>query len=77
MGYISNVIADVISRAKRGTKYAGNEVHHIVAKSDYRAYQGRALLGRYSISVESSYNKVSIRKTLHKHLHNNEYHADS
>lgn len=75
IGYISNVIAETISKAKKGKKYSGNEVHHIVAQTDYRAGSSRALLSKYGISIGSSYNLVTIKKTLHKHLLTNAYHA--
>ena len=75
IGYLANVISDVIHSARRSRRYSGNEVHHIVAQSDYRASASRALLRNYGISTGSSYNLVTIRKTLHKHLHTNAYHA--
>ena len=75
VGYLSNVISETVSKAKKGRKYYGNEVHHIVAQSDYRAASTRSFIGKYGISTSSSYNLVTIKKTLHKHLHTNAYHA--
>ena len=75
VGYLSNVISETVSKAKKGRKYYGNEVHHIVAQSDYRAASTRLFIGQYGISTSSSYNLVTIKKTLHKHLHTNAYHA--
>ena len=75
VGYLSNVISETASKAKKGQKYYGNEVHHIVAQSDYRAASTRSFIGKYGISTSSSYNLVTIKKTLHKHLHTNAYHA--
>jgi RHS repeat-associated protein len=75
IGYLSNVISDIVQSARRSRKHSGNEVHHIVAQSDYRASSSRTLLRNYGISTGSSYNLVTIRKTLHKHLHTNAYHA--
>ena len=73
--YIATVISDAIASAKKGRRYWGNELHHIVAKSDYRASSSRRILSRYKISVNSSYNLVSLKKTLHRHVHTNSYHA--
>ena len=75
IGYLSNVISEAVSDAKNGRKYNGLEVHHIVAQSDYRAASTRSFIGSYGISTSSSYNLVTIKKTLHKHLHTNAYHA--
>ena len=75
VGYLSNVISETVSKAKKGRKYYGNEVHHIVAQSDYRAASTRMFIDQYGISTSSSYNLVTIKKTLHKHLHTNAYHA--
>ena len=75
VGYLSNVISEVVSKAKQGKKYKGKEVHHIVAQKDRRAASSRSILSKYKIGIESSYNKVSIRKTFHKHLHTNSYHT--
>ena len=74
VGYIATVISEAVSNAKRGRKYSGYEDHHIVAQSDWRAELSRNILSRYKISVNSPYNKISMKKTLHKHLHSNAYH---
>ena len=75
VGYLSNVISETVSKAKKGRKYYGNEVHHIVAQSDYRAATTRSFIGQYGITTSSLYNLVTIKKSLHKHLHSNAYHA--
>ena len=75
IGYIANVISDCVASARKGRKYWGNEVHHIVAQSDYRAASTRGFISKYGISTSSPYNLVTIKKTLHKHLHTNAYHA--
>ena len=75
IGYLANVIYDIVSKAKRARKYSGNEVHHIVAQSDYRAASTRSFIRNYGIYPWDSYNLVTIKKTLHKHLHTNAYHA--
>ena len=73
--YLANVISDCIDAAKKGKKHKGKEDHHIVAQSDYRADRSRKLLKNNDIETSSKYNIVSIKKTLHKHLHTNAYHA--
>ena len=75
VGYLTNVISDVVRSANSSKKYNGNEVHHIVAESDRRASDSRKLIKKYGISVNSNWNLVTISKTLHKHLHTNAYHA--
>ena len=75
IGYLTNVISDVVSSAKRGRKYNSNEVHHIVAESDHRAASTREFIERYGVYVWDSYNLVTIKNTLHRHLHTNAYHA--
>jgi len=75
VGYLSNVISETVSKAKNGRKYNGNEDHHIVAKDDYRADSTRQFIAEYGVYTYSPYNLVTIKKTLHKHLHTNAYHA--
>lgn len=75
VGYIANVINEIITKAKRGRKYSGYELHHIVAQKDFRAKLSRNLLKKYGISTYIKENTVSIKKTLHKHIHTNSYHA--
>ena len=75
IGYISNVISDAVSSAKRGRRYNGNEVHHIVARSDYRAEYTRTFIKRRGIEVSDPFNLVNIKNTLHRHLHTNAYHT--
>lgn len=67
-------ITSVVKVARVSRKYNSNEKHHIVAKSDRRASNSRKILNKYGISVNDKCNLVSIRKTLHKHLHTNAYH---
>ena len=67
-------ISAIVKVAKNSRKYNSNEVHHIVAKGDRRAKDSRNILNQCGISVNDRCNLVSIRKTLHKHIHTNEYH---
>ncbi len=73
--YIANVISEAVRSAKKGRRYSGYELHHIVAKNDYRAASSRKIFSRYGISVNSPYNLISLKKTLHKRVHTNSYHA--
>ena len=75
MGYLSNVLSEISRKAKSSKKYNGYEKHHIVAERDVRAQATRNLIKKYGISVYVSQNLVTIKKTLHKHLHTNSYHA--
>ena len=70
-----STITLVVKIAKKSRKYKGNEVHHIVAKSDRRAAKSRAILKSNKISVNDKCNLVSVKKTFHKHLHRNTYHS--
>ena len=72
--YLKTVIAEVVTVAKKSRQYSGNEDHHIVAHTDPRADWSRKLLQRYELSPWGIYNVVSIKKTLHKHLHTSAYH---
>lgn len=59
------------ARAKK--KLTGTEIHHIVAKGAYKATEARKVLNSVGISVESSLNKIPLKKGLHKRLHTNMY----
>ena len=71
VGYLIDVIKEIVRSAKNGKKYCGSEKHHIVAQTDFRAYQTRYLIKRYGIKTSDSVNIVSVKKTMHKHLHTN------
>ena len=75
VGYLVNVISDVIYKSKRSRKYNNNELHHIVAQSDSRAYWTQKLLKDNGLTVWHPSNLVSIKNTLHRHLHTNAYFA--
>lgn len=70
----ASVLSSVVRVAKNSRKYNSNEKHHIVAQKDSRASGSRNIINQYGISVNDSCNLVSIRKTLHKHLHTTAYH---
>ena len=70
-----DTVKDAIQDSRRGKRYGGTEDHHIVARTDRRAEWSRKVLSRNKISVYSSYNIVTVDKTLHKHLHTSMYHA--
>ena len=74
-GYLTNVFSETISTAKKSRKYSGNDVHHIVAQRDRRAERTKNYIEKYGITTSSPYNLVTIKRTLHKHLHTNAYHA--
>ena len=73
IGYLANVISDVIDKARKGRKYNNNEVHHIVAQADTRAFLTQKLLMDNGLTVQHPSNLVSIKNTLHRHLHTNAY----
>ena len=70
----AHAISKVVEKAKNAKKYSSNEKHHIVAVKDARADGSRRILKDVGLNTSSQYNIVSIRKTLHKHLHTNLYH---
>ena len=73
--YILNVISENVATAKNARKYFGNELHHIVAQNDSRAILSQKILKRSNIGINSNYNTVLIKKTLHKHIHTSSYHV--
>lgn len=75
VSYLTNIISEIVRSASKGRKYSGNELYHIVAQSDRRAIGSRNILSRYKIGINSSYNTVLIKKSLHKHIHTNSYHT--
>lgn len=50
-------------------------IWQIVAKSDYRAEYTRNFINRRGIEVSDPFNLVTIKNTLHRHLHTNAYHT--
>ena len=74
VGYLTTAISEVIEATKKARKYSGNEDHHIVAQKDGRAELSRILLKKYELDPSQKYNIVTIKKTLHKHLHTSAYH---
>ena len=75
IGYLSNVISDVVAKAKKGRRYSGYELHHIVAQRAAAAEISRNIIKKYGLDVWHPCNLVNIKKTLHKCLHTNAYHA--
>ena len=75
IGYLANVISDVIDKARRSRKYNEYQLHHIVAQKDFRAEWTRELLEKYGLDVWHPNNLVLIKNTLHRHLHTNAYFA--
>ena len=75
VNYILNVISENVATAKNARKYSGNELHHIVAQNDSRAIPSQKILKRSNIGINSNYNTVLIKKTLHKHIHTSSYHV--
>ena len=63
------------SFAKATRKYNTTETHHIVAKGATKATAARNALHGIGLSVESSRNKIELKKGLHKRLHTNSYYA--
>lgn len=71
-----NVIKECVANAKAKSKKTNNkEVHHVVAKDDYRALITRKFIHSYGISEHMNINLVLINARLHRHLHTNSYFA--
>jgi ribosome-associated translation inhibitor RaiA len=51
------------------------QLHHIVAKNDYRAIASRAVIALYGIGIDSDENTILLRTEVHKVLHTPVYHA--
>lgn len=49
-------------------------MHHIVAQNDRRAESTRSFIKEYGLTPLVPYNLVTVKKTLHRHLHTNAYH---
>ena len=75
LGCLTNVMTEVIAKARVAKQYAGMEAHHIVAETDGRAEVTRQFIEKYGLSVYGSYNIIPLKKTLHKHIHTNSYFA--
>ena len=75
IGYLSNVISDVIDKARRSRKYNEYQLHHIVAQNEPRAAWTKEFIEKYGITVWHPTNLVLVKNTLHRHLHTNAYYA--
>lgn len=62
------VISNLSSLGKR-------DLHHIVAKRDFRAYFSREVLNKANIGINDTKNTVYVSRPLHWVMHTNEYHA--
>ena len=69
-----NTALDKAKSKRRDNRY---EKHHIVARcsSNRDADKSRELLRRVGIGINSSYNLVSIKYNLHRHLHTKAYYT--
>ena len=70
---LTNAIAQAYKKAIHDRRVNRNELHHIVAKSSFRAAPARYILSQVKMSVDNSCNLVSIPYNLHRHLHSGAY----
>ena len=70
---LTNAIAQAYKKAIHDRRVNRNELHHIVAKSSFRAAPARYILSQVKMSVDNSCNLVSIPYNLHRHLHSGVY----
>lgn len=61
------------SKAKK--KYNTKELHHIVAKGDYRANDTRIALAEVGIGIDGVLNTIWLKKGFHKRIHRKAYYA--
>ena len=74
--YRGSKLARNMAEAGRGVIKGEQDAHHIVAQTDKRAAQARAILARNGIGVHSANNGAAVARAEHRVMHTAEYHRE-
>jgi hypothetical protein len=72
--YRGSKLARNMAKAERQVKKSVEQAHHIVAQTDKRAAEARAILERNGIGIHSAENGAAMKKTEHSAVHTTSYH---
>lgn len=74
--YKGSKLARNMAREGNAVRKGEQEAHHIVAQTDKRAAQSRAILSRNGVDIHSAENGAAMAKADHKKIHTESYHWD-